>query len=168
MPSVDPTAVAKALPLRDIHLPPSPGWWPPAPGWWLLAALFLVLALAVFLLWHRSRRLRYRRQSLRQLKELETDLQISPTALLAALSTLLRRAMLNAFGHQACAGLSGEDWLQFLDRGFADAPFSAGVGRVLDQGPYQPASSFDRTVLLALCRRRLKTLPAAFPHGGPS
>ena len=35
------------LPLRDIHLQGSIGWWPPAPGWWLLAA-FVLAGLALY------------------------------------------------------------------------------------------------------------------------
>lgn len=158
MPGVDPAA---ALPLRDIHLPPAPGLWPFAPGWWLLLALLLLLCLGLWLLLRRARRLRYRRQALQQLTELERNLQLSPSALLSALSALLRRAMLCTFDRQSCAGLSGEAWLLFLDQGFRDAPFSSGVGRCLGQGPYQQECNFDRVALLALCRRRLKKLPAA-------
>ena len=161
MPDVNSAASSALLPLRDIHLPPSPGWWPPAPGWWLLTALLALLVFGLYLLMCRARRLGYRRQALQQLTRLETDLQLPPTALLAALSTLLRRAMLCAFDRRESAALSGEAWLTYLDRGFQDAPFSRGIGRCLDQGPYQRACDFDRDALLALCRRRLKKLPAA-------
>lgn len=155
MPGVDPAA----LPLRDIHLPPPPGLWPPAPGWWLLAALCVVLGIAVFLFIRPARRLRYRRQALRQLAELEKDGQLTPEALLAALSALLRRAALCAFDREACAGLTGEARLKFLDQGLKDEPFSRGPGYALGLGPYQPVCDYDRAALLALCRRRLKKLP---------
>ena len=47
--------------LRDIHLPPPPGWWPPAPGWWLLALVgVVVLVLAVRMLWRLERDRRWR------------------------------------------------------------------------------------------------------------
>ncbi len=164
MPGVDPAAVAEALPLRDIHLPPAPGLWPPAPGWWLLIALLVLLILGLCLLARRARRLRYRRQALRQLAELETDMQLPSAALLSALSALLRRAMLCAFDREECAALTGEAWLRFLDRDLRDAPFSSGSGRALGQGPYQPECDFDRAALLVLCRRRLKKLPAAPRH----
>lgn len=157
MPGVDPAA----LPLRDIHLPPPPGLWPPAPGWWLLTALCVVLGIAVFLFIRPARRLRYRRQALRQLAELEKDGHLAPDALLAALSALLRRAVLCAFDREVCAGLTGEAWLRFLDQGLGGAPFSSGAGRVLEQGPYRRGCDFDRAALLALCRRRLKKLPPA-------
>ena len=164
MPVADPAAFAAALPLRDIHLPSAPGWWPPALGWWLSAALLVLLVFGLFLLVRRIRRLGYRRQALRQLATLERDLKLPPAALLSALSSLLRRAVLCAFDREECAGLVGEDWLQFLDRGFRDAPFSSGSGRCLGQGPYQPVCDFDRAALLALCRRRLKKLPPAPCH----
>ncbi len=161
MPGVNPVTSSAPLPLRDIHLPPLPGWWPPAPGWWLLTALLALLIFGLYLLSCRARRLGYRRQALQQLTALETDQQLPATALLGALSSLLRRAMLSAFDRKQCAALSGEAWLTYLDRGFPDAPFSRGIGRCLEQGPYQRDCNFDRAALLALCRRRLKNLPAA-------
>ena len=35
--------------LRDIHLPPEPGFWPPAPGWWILALILVLVASALAL-----------------------------------------------------------------------------------------------------------------------
>ena len=55
--------------LRDIHLPPDPGWWPPAPGWWLLALLLLLSG--VFASRHAWRALRVRRWRRRVLAELD-------------------------------------------------------------------------------------------------
>ncbi len=158
MQGADPSLIAGALPLRDIHLPTPPGWWPPAPGWWLLLAL---LCLVLWLLGRRARRLRHRRQALRQLARLRADEQMPDRELLSALSALMRRAVLCSFDREECAGLTGEAWLRFLDEGFNDAPFSAGPGRPLAEGPYRPECAFDRGALLALCRRRLKTLPAS-------
>lgn len=159
MPAPDPASIAKTLPLRDIHLPPPPGWWPPAPGWWLLAGLVALLLLSLLFLWRRSRRLRYRRAALHQLTRLEQSDSLPPGALVAELSVLLRRAALCAFPEQSCAGLSGEDWLRFLDRPLKEQPFSAGAGRCLATGPYQRSVAIERTELLSLCRRWLRRLP---------
>jgi hypothetical protein len=125
-----------------------------------MTALVLALAAVLYFLWQRYHRLRYRRQALRLLAELESDPQLPSAALLASLSVLMRRAILCTFERERCAALSGEAWLHFLDQGFADAPFATGVGRCLAQGPYQPDSDFDRAALLTLCRRRLQKLPA--------
>lgn len=165
MPTADPKQLAQALPLRDIHLPPPPGWWPLAPGWWLVLGLILVLALLLVLLWRRHRRLRYRRQALRQLSNLETANNLSASSLVAELSILLRRAALCAFPTEDCAGLSGEAWLQFLDRSLKDQSFAAGAGRCLATGPYQPTVEIDHSALLSLCRRWLRRLPPVPRHG---
>src|SRR5690606_15972259 len=41
--------------LRDMHLPPPPGWWPPAPGWWLTGGLLLLLVALGVAAWRRHR-----------------------------------------------------------------------------------------------------------------
>jgi hypothetical protein len=159
MPAADPTGIGQSLPLRDIHLPPAPGWWPPAPGWWLLAGLLAVLLLVSLLLWRRQRRLRYRRQALHQLIRLEQRHELTGHLLLAELSMLLRRAALSAFPDENCAGLRDEAWLQFLDRSLPDQQFLTGAGRCLASGPYQYTVEIDREALLSLCRRWLRRLP---------
>ena len=153
----DPAKLAQDLPLRDIHLPPAPGWWPPAPGWWLLVGLLVVVFVLLWFLWQRTRRLHYRRQALHNLAELEKGASV--TSLIADLSMLLRRSALCAFPEENCAALIGEAWLEFLDRPLAEKSFTTGVGRCLADGPYQPAVEVDRDALLALCQRWLKRLP---------
>jgi hypothetical protein len=165
MPEADLVRIGQSLALRDIHLPPVPGGWPPAPGWWLLTGLSATLTLLLLLLWQRGRRLRYRRQALRQLTCLAQTNEISSHVLLAELSTLLKRAALCAFPDEHCAGLSGEAWLCFLDRSLADTLFTTGVGRCLASGPYQQAVEIDHEALLNLCRRWLRRLPPAPSRG---
>ncbi len=146
----------QALPLLDIHLPAPVSWWPPATGWWLLLGLALALLAALVFLWRHRVGSRYRRLALREIDQLE---QLPPAELAAALAQLLRRAALCHFPRRDCAGLSGEAWLEFLDRPFGDRPFSQGVGRCLLDAPYRPEPAFDSQALLALCRRWLKQLP---------
>lgn len=159
MSAPDSATIAQRLPLRDLHLPPTPGWWPPAPGWWLLVALGILLLFLLLFLWQRARRLRYRREALRQLHLLEENDSLPATTLVAELSALLRRAALCAFPDDSCAGLSGEKWLRFLDRSGKEQPFSTGVGRSLATGPYQREVEVNRAELLRLCRLWLRKLP---------
>ena len=155
MPS-NPIITPPDLPLRDIHLPSEIGWWPVAPGWLLLLGLMVMLAVAVrfFLVYRRRRRLRT--LALLRLKELSsmTDAQLA-----CSLSRLMRQAAICHFPHHEVAGMSGDDWLDFLDRPFVDKPFSTGIGRSLIDAPYQPIVAIDSTALIKLCQRWLKKLP---------
>ena len=52
------------------------------------------------------------------------------------------------------AGLTGDDWLSFLDGRWGRDEFSAGIGRVLIYGPYAPenrVSADDVNALNTLC-----------------
>ncbi|RLB67278.1 MAG: DUF4381 domain-containing protein, partial [Deltaproteobacteria bacterium] len=40
---MNPTQQSPLAALKDIHLPPAPGWWPPAPGWWFVTFVVLTL-----------------------------------------------------------------------------------------------------------------------------
>lgn len=149
--------------LRDIHLPAAVNWWPLAPGWWGVGAL-IVGALVLGLWWRRKRHQRYyQRVALRHLERLEEQYRSEPETLVRELSPLLRRAA--ALHYPDSAGLTGAQWLEFLDRTL-DAqtqthPFRDGVGTCLGHGPYRPAldSKLDTRALVELSRRWLKKLP---------
>ena len=138
--------------LRDIHLPPPPGWWPPAPGWWLLtvAALAALALLFQYLyrIWQRRRR---RRAILAELDRSIGAAGSDPVALATALSRFLRRVSKQV--QPSAVALSGRAWLEHLDRGVASDEFSAGVGRALLDAPFRPSPQFDAAALRALVRR---------------
>lgn len=148
--------------LKDIHLPPAISAWPPAPGWWLLAAL--VLAAAAFAGRLFLRRWRYRRaarQAAAELRALAARYRAEgdAMALARALSPLLRQAALAYFPRTEVAGLTGENWLAFLDRSGGGGRFAAGPGRALVDAPYRPGAAVAAEALLAACAAWLAALP---------
>jgi hypothetical protein len=161
---MDPEQIA----LRDLHLPEAVGWWPPAPGWWLLFAVLLaVTAYGLVRAWRAYRRNAARRVALAELARLQQAWQADRDviALGARLSPLLRRVMLAYAPRPEIAGLTGDAWLEWLDRGLDDRPFSAGPGRLLAELPYRrPVDLLDVDAprLIETVRRRLATpLPEA-------
>jgi hypothetical protein len=78
-----------------------------------------------------------------------------------ALSELMRRSMLAYAPRAEVARLTGDTWLSWLDRGLSDAPFSSGVGRMLESLPYQrpevDQDNIDVSGLLDVVQLRLKT-----------
>src|SRR5262249_2452544 len=77
--------------LRDIHLPPEPSWWPPAPGWWIVAALVVVAIALAARFWIKRVREQRRRAALHAAFDAAVAIA-APSARLAAISELLRRA----------------------------------------------------------------------------
>jgi hypothetical protein len=138
--------------LRDIHLPPLPPLWPPAPGWWLLS--LVAIAAVVFGLrfalaaWRGARP---RRAAVRAMAGLRRRYESgeAPDVLTAELATLLRRAAMNRHPRAQVAGLTGRDWLEFLDNDTHH--FTEGVGACLATAPYARAQAVDLDALLALC-----------------
>jgi len=125
------------LPLRDIHLPASIPWWPPAVGWWVLLAC---VGAAVVVAWLASRR-RYReRAAIAGLKAVARALTMGtePVLCIQRISMILRRFAMSVGESRNVAGLTGEDWLAFLDDRWARDEFASGIGRTLIFGPYAP------------------------------
>lgn len=156
------------IPLRDLHLPEAISWWPLAPGWWVVIALAIIGLGLLLRAWWRSRaRGAARRYALRQLKDIESEFETrkNPVEFGARLSELLRRTMLAYAPRQDVAGLTGDDWLQWLDRDLAEPLFSTGPGRQIVELPYRnPDSSLDTKDvdrLIAAVRHRVAT-----PVGG--
>jgi hypothetical protein len=152
------------IPLRDLHLPDPTGWWPLAPGWWVLIAL--AAAGLVYLLYQQYRRWRHnrlRRIALAELSRVYQEYRHGTDALTLAkkISELLRRSMLAYSPRGEVAGLTGEAWLAWLDRGLEDQPFTTGAGRKIESLPYQrPESIHDETDisgLIDVVRRRIST-----------
>jgi hypothetical protein len=147
-PAIDPLAD-----LRGYHLPEAVSWWPPAPGWWLLALLALVLAAwGAVRLARRYRRGAPERAARRELMELRAAFarEQDAAALARGLSRLLRRYTLARFPQCRVAGLSGEEWLAFLDAQGGGEQFRRGPGRLLAEAPYRPDPQLPADDLAAL------------------
>ncbi len=145
---------AQPLPLKDIHLPPSPPWWPPAPGWWVLAGVVFVLALWAGGRWLRHRRrLKWRRAVLAELEALRREYVPGDGAAYAEnVSALLRRVALARYRRDEVAALSGDAWLAFLDRHGGGDAFRRGPGRVLGDALYRPRLEVDPDALTQVAR----------------
>jgi hypothetical protein len=158
------------IPLRDLHLPAEIGWWPLAPGWWVLigiaAAGLTWFAWIRFLEWRANRA---RRIALRELEFIDQRYRQNDDVqqLAKDLSELLRRGLLAYAPRQVVAGLTGEDWLRWLDRGLDEPVFEQGAGRLLGSLPYRRSPDANDAEaaqdLVAAVRQRLMT---PLPEGG--
>jgi hypothetical protein len=143
--------------LVDAPAPPPVSLAPQTPGWLVVGALVLAGLAALAWLWRaRHRRAAFRREALAALSRVGDD----PVAI----AEILRRAALVAHGRAAVAGLSGTQWLEFLDQGMDGAPFSSGVGRAVAEAPYREGPAAVPG-LAALARARLKH--ERLKHEGP-
>ena len=144
------------LPLRDIHLPADPSWWPPAPGWWILIVLLLSVVAGIWWLYRRRQQAKLStanlaNESLFALRQQYSEKQ-DAQVLIRELSVLLRRVSITTFPRVDTAGLTGMDWLRFLDKGVSGNEFSQGSGRILMDAPYRARVEKEELgALLDLC-----------------
>ena len=141
------------LPLKDIHLPEAIGWWSPAIGWWLLA--IAIPLLIIFLVWFYKRLTR--KTALKTAKKILAHIKQDATQdkllIICELSVLLRRVAISVSPRAKAAGLTGRQWLEFLDSSVKGAPFSEGIGQLLADAPYRktPATELEVSQLIGLC-----------------
>jgi hypothetical protein len=152
------------IPLRDLHLPDVVGWWPLAPGWWMVIAMvaaglgYLAYKQLLKWRWNAARRL-----ALSELARVRREFEKGTDALTLAkeLSELLRRAMLAYAPRAEVAGLTGDRWLEWLDQGLEQRPFTEGPGKTIEKLPYlrpeSVAENADVAGLLEAVQLRLKT-----------
>lgn len=152
----------KALPLRDLQLPDAIGWWPLAPGWWVVIAI--VVAALGYVAWRLFKRWQFdapRRYALRELARFEAEYleHRNPVTLGKQLSELLRRGMLAYAPREEVAGLTGDEWLAWLDQGMPLPYFHTEGGRSLLKLPYRDPqgdfSDIDIDALISAVRMRL-------------
>ncbi len=146
------------LPLKDIHEPAAIGWWPPAIGWWLLAIVVPLLIFFLFWLYKRVTRRTAIKTATKILSELKQDTTRNNLEMVAELSMLLRRVAISLAPRTKSAGLTGSQWLAFLDSSVKDSPFSNGIGQLLTEAPYRkmPVTEQERSQLISLCENWLK------------
>jgi hypothetical protein len=107
--------------LRDIHLPEAVSWWPLAPGWWILGALLVAgLAYTGHYFWQRYHAFTYRRQALRQIKQLPNNSQHQR---ITALFALLKRVAVSAYPELNLSSLNQAEFIDFLKQTTPKAGF---------------------------------------------
>ena len=141
------------LHLHDIHLPEAIGWWPPALGWWLLAILIPLSIALMFWLYKRITRKTAIKAAKKLLLQIKLDPQRDTSQKLKHLSALIRRVAISTTTRNECAGLTGQQWLAFLDQAMKNSPFTQGVGMLLANAPYQkkPPTEQEISQLISLC-----------------
>ena len=135
--------------LRDVILPPFPGFWPPAPGWWLSGLLVLIVTGALKYWMNSIAANRPKKSVIRLVNEIAA---LEPREAVSELSILMRRVAVTKFPRASVASLTGQDWLEFLDRSSGTNLFTQGPGRVLASAPYMRAGLDEIGPVAALCR----------------
>jgi len=146
------------LDLKDIHEPEAIGWWPPAIGWWVLAIAVPLLIGFLVWLYKRLTRKTALKTAEKILAEIKQDAARDNLQKLSELSVLVRRVAISVSPRTDAAGLTGRQWLAFLDRSVKGMPFSEGVGRLLADAPYRntPPTEQEISELINLCEDWLK------------
>lgn len=147
------------LDLKDIHEPDAIGWWPPAIGWWVLAVVLPLLI--IFLVWFYKRLTRKTalKTAGKMLIQIKQDATLDSSRKLSELSVLVRRVAISVSPRAKAAGLTGRQWLAFLDRSVKGLPFSEGIGQLLVDAPYRktPPTEQEISQLIDLCEDWLKS-----------
>lgn len=148
--------------LHEIMLPPAVSWMPQTAGWYALFGLIGLVA--VWLIFMRVRNFqtnRYRRLALKRLDGIAEKVTVpeSRESVLTEVSSLMKWTALRAYPRKRVAGLSGNQWLLFLDQSLGGNDFTKGEGRLLAELTYVPSSRIkplpDETVsqLIDLARQ---------------
>ena len=122
------------LPLKDIHLPETIGWWPPAIGWWLIAIFIPLIIVFLYWLYKRLTRKSAIKTAIKSLAIIKQYSNLENDKKLRELSILIRRVAISVSPRAEAASLTGHQWLAFLDKSLAGAPFSSGCGQLLNIG----------------------------------
>ena len=83
------------LPIRDIHLPETIGWFPPAMGWWFIAILIPVSTYFLIALIQRLLQKTAIKDAKKLLKQLQANDSLTPLEKVCELSMLLRRVAIS-------------------------------------------------------------------------
>lgn len=127
--------------LHDIEGIDSISPWPLAIGWQIsIACGILLLGIAIWLLLRRLNYLKsWKRDTFKKLDSLELNLSSSTSGeTVAFLSEYLRRIVVRRFPRKECAGLVGNDWLNWLKAHDPKQFDWTEKGKLLIDTPYAP------------------------------
>lgn len=154
--------------LRDIQGPAEPPWWLLAPiQLWLAAAVVMVAMVAWFLL-RRRQGGQIGRLAANELQAIQREYRADrdQRQLALRLSCWLRQVALLAYPARQLHGISGDAWLEFLDQGLPQQPFSRGCGQVFGGEVYRQQVELDAEQVLSLCERWLTQLEPRLRRDG--
>ncbi|MGF1852602.1 DUF4381 domain-containing protein [Vibrio satsumensis] len=124
------------LDLSPVITPDAPTWWPLAWGWWAVIVIAITLiALVFFIVKRRKNNQLPKQEALSYFSNRQSSNRLSPSEA----QRILRQAALSYFPREKVAGLSGDDWLAFLDAQLAKPLFSVKQSQ-WQQALYQDAS----------------------------
>ncbi|MEZ8491585.1 DUF4381 domain-containing protein [Vibrio splendidus] len=110
------------LELSPAITPSAPSWWPLAWGWWAVIVTAIALIALVFFIVKRGQKNQYaKNKALACFRDSQPSNTLSPSAA----QDIVRQAALSYFPRDKVAGLSGDDWLAFLDAQLAKPLFAA-------------------------------------------
>lgn len=146
------------LPLKDIHLPDTISWWPPAIGWWLVAISIPLICLLIIWIYKHITRQTAVKSAKKLLLTITQNTSSNDMDKLTELSKLMRRVAISQSPRAESASLSGQLWLQYLDKSVKGSPFTQGAGKVLADTHYQPSSTTDLDInsVIKLCKTWLQ------------
>lgn len=146
----------------EVVAPQAVSWLPQTTGWWWLGAA--LLGVALHQCWQRLRhwyRNRYRREAAVRLQQL--PVAGAADKLAGEANKLLKLAAMAAYSREEVARLSGEEWVDFLNRQCRTPSFSADQLRLLAVGAYS-AQALDQAAGQALISACVNWV---FEHRGP-
>jgi hypothetical protein len=120
----------------EVVSPADISWLPQTAGWAWLGMILLVVVLRYG--WkrvHRRYHNRYRREAIARLQQFAATNE--QEFWLVELNKLLKITALAAFSREQVARLSGEEWLDFLNRHCSVPPFSLELKKILITGAYR-------------------------------
>ncbi|MEZ9660576.1 DUF4381 domain-containing protein [Vibrio sp. 10N.261.52.F3] len=124
------------LDLSPVIAPDAPTWWPLAWGWWAVTITAITLiALVFFIVKRRKNNQQAKQEALSYFSNSQSPDDLSPSKA----QDIVRQAALSYFPREKIAGLSGDDWLTFLDTQLAKPLFVAKQSQ-WQQALYQDAA----------------------------
>lgn len=142
--------------LKDIHIPNTFDYWfPPAIGWWIVIILTSVSSYFLIALYQNVTRKTVIKMAKQHFLTIKNHSEKTPLEKISDISALMRYVAISYYPRADVAGLTGFQWLHFLDESFEDAPFCEGIGRILIELPYYKEfpQNIDFDTLLSLCER---------------